>query len=320
MPSPTRPQEFGYQGFIDLWLPNGGFPGIAGAGPVVADFKTSKNIKKYGLTTEGLLEDVQGQLYAVWAMFSTGARHIPLRWIYMATEGARRAEVREAEVTASHAADQFLEIDRTGNDIYELRKKAPDESNTNLFKEFGLSLEPNIEMCEQYGGCPYKSICNLSPSQFISSIVPESISGVSMASTVDLFANLKARKQAVAEAPAEAPVAFVRRDTIPAPDPEVLGINPPEKDLPLAPPVGAVAIPDLIIPAEKPKRGRPKKEAAPEVVEAAAEPAVEKTGAELCEEMIANANKSKAAAGPVAFEAAWAELGVAVKKFLSATK
>jgi hypothetical protein len=101
---------------------------------------------------------------------------------------------------------------------------------------------------------------------------------------LDLMANLRAR---AAEAPPP-PVMGMSDKDVPAPpedvipaafaapatQPTMLGINPPEKDLPPAPPVG--------IAEAKPKRGRPAG-------------SKNKTGAELTKEMEANAKPPTAA-------------------------
>lgn len=312
-------QGFGYTGYLDLWLPNGGMPGIDDDLPVVADFKTTKSIKSWALTNEQLATDVQAQIYATWAMYETRKPKVHLAWIYMQTKDTRKAERRWITVDGSHVATQFKAIDATAQELVQIRRKAPSEGDE-AAKEYALSLEPNPDACGAFGGCPFRHECNLSPAQIIQSItssIPTKRATEMANATVDLFANLekKKKKQATTETPSV--MGMSDRD-VPAPPedkiPEAfVGINPPEKELPLAPPVGSVEAKP-----EKAKRGRPKKE---EV-----EPKVEKSGAELVAEMQANANPKKQVESEkaekiteTAFKEAWEDLGAAVKRFLKAT-
>jgi hypothetical protein len=109
-----------------------------------------------------------------------------------------------------------------------------------------LSLKPNVEACDAYGGCPYRDKCNLSPREIIESkaaklrrLTEES----PMSGAVDLLARLRAKRTA----PGEGTVSSEAAETRPPPEP--LPINPPESALP-PPPVEAAAYADV----EKPKR------------------------------------------------------------------
>ncbi len=247
MPSPTwvdgQHVGFGYRGYIDLWMPKGGMPGIEG-GPAVCDFKTTGNWK-YAKTAEGLKTDVQAQLYATWAMWSTGARVIDLVWIYMATRGPRKAKRVHLRVLAADVAEQFSAINDTALEMYAARKSVTDP----------LELEPNVDMCEAYGGCPFRSKCNLSPSQFIDSQAAKHRKETTM-TTMSVLAALKAKRAAALGYE----LSPQQTDGQAAADKgvEAVGINPPEKDLPPAPPVGVVANPPPSV-LEEPakKRGRP---------------------------------------------------------------
>ncbi len=269
MPSPTYVDGqhigFGYQGFIDLWMPTGGMPDIDGH-PVVCDFKTTGNWR-YALTPEGLKTNVQAQLYATWAMFSTGARVIDLVWIYFATKGPRKAKRVHLRVHADHVAGQFSAINATALEMYEVRRTCTDP----------LDLPPNTDACGMFGGCPYQANCNLSPAQIIDSKASqwtqntESQVSNSSGGAVGLLARLRAAKEPVGgasgyemspqqldgQAAADAGVAAV-------------GINPPEAKLPPAPPVGSVPVPEAVevAPVKKPV-GRPRKAPPSEPFEAA---------------------------------------------------
>jgi hypothetical protein len=296
LPSPSgkpgEPAPFGYQGYLDLWLPYGGMPEIDDGAPIVSDFKTSKDINRWAKTTETLKTDVQSQLYATWAMWETGARRVHLVWLYFQTQGAKKTKRVWATVDAAHVLEQFLAIDKTGQDIEAVAAASP-PIGSEAAKEYALSLEPSPEMCGAYGGCPYQHICNLSPSQFIDSISPKRSLPIVATSTLDLFANLRKQND----------VMGMSDRAVPAPPADAFaGINPPEKDLPPAPPIGAVTE-STTTEAPKAKRGRK-----PKAVEVATEPATENI--ELAETVplpVVSADD---------FDVAWAALGLALKNVL----
>lgn len=221
IPSPTS-SGFSFQGYLDLWLPGGGMPEIEGAVPVVADFKTTGNWK-YAKTAEHLKTDVQAQLYATWAMWSTGARVIDLVWIYFATKPPRKAKRTHLRVLSDDVADQFLAINATAAEMHDVWLNVSDP----------CELPPNTDACESFGGCPYRANCNLSPSQIIDSKAAKYSQSkeVNVSNTtggLGALARLRAAK-AGATAPTEA-----------------LGINPPESTLPPAPPVGQAVAAALV--------------------------------------------------------------------------
>ena len=256
IPSPTD-ERFGFQGYIVLWMPQGGMPDIGTDNPTVADFKTTGNFKWMKHAAD-LAVDVQAQLYATWAMYSTKARVVDLVWIYFATKGPRKAKRTHLRVLGNDVADQFMAINETAVEMYGVRS-----SCTNP-----LDLEPNTSMCEAYGGCPYRANCNLSPGEIIDSIAAKHsrtetlMAEVTNGTGVGLLARLKAQKAG------GAPV-------------EAIGINPPESKLPPAPPVGthvytgpvevapapvsnppASTLVEPIQPGLAKTRGRPKKDTA----------------------------------------------------------
>jgi hypothetical protein len=273
MPSPTCVDDkhigFGYQGFIDLWLPKGGMPGLecehedcrmypdlgkacreaGGLPPVVCDFKTTGNWK-YQKHPKDLETDVQAQLYAMWALWHTGSRVVDLVWVYFATRGKRVAKRSHLRVYAEHVAEQFTRINETALRMYEVRKTVTDP----------LELQPNPKMCDAYGGCPFRHKCNLSPEQTIDAQAARWVESNQMSNTTQatgtaaLLSRLRAQKvggasgyelsdkQTDGQAAADAGVAAVSGRPLPENIPEkyALGINPPESKLPPAPPVGVV--------------------------------------------------------------------------------
>ena len=207
IPSPTAGSGLSYQGYVDLWLPKGGIPGIEGGiYPVVCDFKTTGNLK-WQKSAKTLETDVQAQLYATWAMYETGARTVDLVWIYMQTKGSKKAKRTHLRVLGQHVAEQFRMIDATGLEMQQARTAI--ESEAGKLEELVMQLPPNAEACAGYGGCPFQGRCNLSPSVFVDAATAQALSEMEtldMSSTAELLAALKAKRGA--------------------------GINPPEKDLP----------------------------------------------------------------------------------------
>lgn len=278
LPSPASGERFAYQGYMDLWLPDSSLvPGMPGGAPFVGDFKTTSDLK-WAKSEEVLSRDVQAMLYATDALFETGADAVDLAWIYFQTRGPRRTKRTHLRVTSNHAIEQFKAIERTALEMFEARATVTDP----------LSLPPTPSQCEAYGGCPFRSRCNLSPADHFAALSArdtgfqsQSQKGIDMSnSTSSLMANLKAKKAAAqATSPTDGPLAPSQNaHSTPAPSPPApseqpsleehiasnpragflipgaLGINPPEKDLP--PPT----------PTETPAKrgpGRPRKADAP---------------------------------------------------------
>lgn len=282
MPSPTWHGDahcgLGFQGFTDLWMPNGGLllpdtvePTVDGfVPPVVCDFKSTKNFK-WAKTADDLRTDVQAQSYAFWAMYETRKPVVDLVWLYMRTEGARQGKRVHLRVHAADVAKQFVSIDERARKIHALKISVTDP----------MSVPPNPEHCDAYGGCPYREKCNLGPGEIADAAAAkaararkkkeETIQMTATATptaTTGLLARLKAqRAEATPAAVTAAPpttVSAPEPPPTPAPAPTtptavaapIVGINPPEQSLPPAPPVGSAEA------APKRGPGRPPKNAA----------------------------------------------------------
>lgn len=232
---------FAFQGYMDLWLPDSKLvPDMPGGAPFVGDFKTTGDLK-WAKTEKDLATDVQAQLYATAAMFSTGARTVDLAWIYFQTRGTRKSKRTYLRVVGDQVAEQFGKINETALEMREARIANPAP----------LDLPPNPEMCEAYGGCPYRDRCNLSPAQIIEALDAKSdrlanalgLNGdTTMANTnapnqtSNLLASMRAKKAAqggqagTAVPPAQAPVAQPAQPSPPAtlPRPPVPGGTLPD--------------------------------------------------------------------------------------------
>ncbi len=197
MPSPSwRTHEFGYQGYLDMWhLDSSVMPGLPGGVPLVSDFKTTSNLR-YAKNETTLATDVQAMLYATWAMRETGRREVDLAWIYMQTKGkARKAKRTHLRVVGDHVNEQFKRIDAVAVEMFELRKRLVGVDPMRA----AFEVEPNIEMCDQYGGCPYRGNCNLAPSVFVDAEVAsdlEQMEAATMSNTVGFLARIKKQSDA----------------------------------------------------------------------------------------------------------------------------
>lgn len=287
---------YGYQGYMDMALPDSkDMPGCAGGVPLVSDFKTTK-WWKFIKTPEDLKKDVQAQLYAMNALVESGARAVDLVWLFMHTETPYKAKPIFLRVDADHVGEQFAAIDATAAEMYDVRQRFIASGLTAEQAEpFVKSLPPTASTCGSYGGCFYRSRCNLSPKEIDDSLTAErkrrlpvyTPSEVPMAetSTFDLLAGLKVRAEEPAApslqlVPTPLPVQLTTASDVGIPHPEVaavealtqkkidtfvfsidgvpaLGINPPEAALP--PPPCTPPEPEEPKAAKEAKpRGRPK--------------------------------------------------------------
>jgi hypothetical protein len=154
MPSPSwRTHAFGYQGFIDLWHPDSSvMPGMDGGVPLVSDFKTTSNFR-WAKTEETLKKDPQAVVYGTYAVHATQATAVDLAWIYMRTRETPKAIRRHLRVLRNDVGEEFKRIDEVAVRMVEKRKIIEPTI------EAALTLEPNLESCEDFGGCPYRVHC-----------------------------------------------------------------------------------------------------------------------------------------------------------------
>jgi hypothetical protein len=249
-----------YNGYEDFDVPVGGLLPKWSAGaddaPAVVDFKTCKTFS-YALNTETIKTNPQAVLYALNTMHRLKTDKVRLRWIYMRTTGKPKAQVTDAVLTQAEAIPVFLELEVTAAEIHEYLQNAPYRKYGELggpeHEAYVLATEPNPEHCDAFGGCDHKFRCNLSPAQMTDSITVKEFDVEENA----VVAKLKAKRAAALGAVEPTKV--------------VVGVNPPEKDLPpppvevapvietpTLPPVENTATP---IGAEPKKRGRPRKAA-----------------------------------------------------------
>ena len=243
IPSPSG--LFSYRGEFDIYASDSKIvPGLVGGVPLLGDIKTTGNLK-YAKTAEKLRTDIQAQLYAMVILFEEPTDELDAVWFYTRTRGAPKAERHHVRLIASHVAEQFKIIDALGKECATIKVQAPTAAD----------LPPNARMCDAYGGCPFRSICNLSPAVHSAAINHEEI--VRNMGTADFLTQLRKNVGAPAAPALAAPSSLVpstpnpMASLLPAwatapvdPMPARHGalINPPEAALPPAPPVGVVVV------------------------------------------------------------------------------
>lgn len=163
--SATRP---GYilHGYMDLgyWHPTQ--HGVY----VVGDHKSTSSLN-WAKTKEDLLEDPQGLGYpscifeALDEDQSFPGEHddvrIMTRWVYVTTAQKPQTRVVENLVTRQEVEERMQEfVDPTGRLIVLARSH-----------DRALDLEPNLEACDRFGGCPYRENCKISGKERLRSLM-----------------------------------------------------------------------------------------------------------------------------------------------------
>ena len=142
-------------GYID-WV---GQP--AGETPLVVDHKFTKQ-RKYAVKVDDLRSDPQALIYGVWAMLYFGTPEVRVRLCYYVAnkkkEDAHRKPRSAFPVEVTLRADDpqlrkdWAVLAQDCRDIVAARK------NTKRAND----LKPNTKACDDYGGCDFRGICELS--------------------------------------------------------------------------------------------------------------------------------------------------------------
>ena len=147
-----------YRGFVDLtWTESDGLGFMV---KVVSDHKTSKNPKKYGLTSEQLLTDPQALIYAVWALHYFNVDLVRLQWTYLPTEKGKPYAVR-CDITREQALKNFMSI------VHPVGLAIVDSIKT---IDEAKDLPANPLSCGLYGGCPHAAYCPRSSKETLTAI------------------------------------------------------------------------------------------------------------------------------------------------------
>ena len=177
----------------------------------VGDHKTTKAFT-WAKTIDEILCHSQALIYAVDEFHKNPEDdRLALDWIYYRTTGARKAEPRFQIVSRQTVAEMFFEfVDPVAGEITKLHHEVPLDASA-------LDFTPDFRACDAFGGCPFLSICNPTPTQRVQATMTQA--GLSLTD------KLKAMNAARPPSPIHPPEAYV-----PAPE-------PPQATLPMAPPV-----------------------------------------------------------------------------------
>lgn len=119
------------------------------------DHKTTSALK-WALTPEKLKSDTQSVAYAKYALDKTGADSVVNRWVYYQRNAKRpKAQKVEVEMSLSHVDKQWLTILDDVREMKQLRDSGVK----------AIQVEKNLNICNKYGGCPYKENCQLTPAE-----------------------------------------------------------------------------------------------------------------------------------------------------------
>lgn len=139
----------------------------------VGDHKTTKSFT-WAKTPEEILCHSQALIYAVDEFRKNpDDDRLALDWIYYKTTGSRKAEPRFQIVTRDVVAEMFFEhVDPVAGEITRLHHEVPVGTPA-------LDFTPDFRSCEAFGGCPFLSICNPTPSQRVQATMTQA--GMSLA-------------------------------------------------------------------------------------------------------------------------------------------
>jgi hypothetical protein len=223
--------EFG--GLIDYWGPldNFGCDPKTGTGGhfvkrVVTDHKTTKNAEKYGLWSKdivpehkrpnkndprklvtipeakGFLQNPQSIIYSLYDLIRHGEDEAYLRWIYYRSVRPFNAVCSDMVLSKAEVLEAYGKlIHPVAERIEQLKCDTPHP----------LSLDPNPNACNDYGGCEWQTVCNLSPLQKLKGALGAPVKEKGIIMDIDLVARAKAdiaRKKGLASgAPPAMPAA-----------------------------------------------------------------------------------------------------------------
>lgn len=210
-------------GYPDLCVP----PDLADPIPTIVDFKSTTDFR-YAMDEEELSEDDQALIYCMDGMRMFNVRKARARWIYLAAtnpkdptkerkpDGQRKVEiVMDADDPKFQAAWADL--------VRRARLVAASKRRLVMAHE----AEVNASSCENYGGCPHKARCGITPEDILVAHVaqidrerPHVAGTVSEEVSMDLLNKLLSQAGAPAAAqpaPAAAPAQPAPAQAAPAP-------------------------------------------------------------------------------------------------------
>lgn len=126
----------------------------------VYDHKTTSDFK-WMKNSDELRNDIQSAIYAAHVLSYSG--YVDLKWTYFRTKGASTAKQVSIRYTNEDLNKTLERIKLLSLEIYDHYKNKPEV----------LSLEPNVNQCDAYGGCPYRDKCDLSPRERLKGLMAQ---------------------------------------------------------------------------------------------------------------------------------------------------
>jgi len=119
--------------------------------PLVIDHKTTSDFK-WAMTPDELAEDIQQTLYSADALQRSQADQVEARWIYYLTKGKPQARRVSVTLPAEQVAHNLVRVESLVRRMEKAR-----------FADAANDLQPNVEACADYGGCPHRQRCQRTP-------------------------------------------------------------------------------------------------------------------------------------------------------------
>jgi PD-(D/E)XK nuclease superfamily protein len=148
---------FRFIGDMDLFMPKG-----PNGKPRIYDYKFPTSLD-WMLTPEAMVDDVQVTLYAAYGLLKTNAPEIEVQWNYSRRTGSPKAL---PVLNTLNGAAIRPRIEKTLESAREMKE----------IQEAGLTsldLPFNPCECEAYGGCEFKSLCNLTAEQQMEAVMEQ---------------------------------------------------------------------------------------------------------------------------------------------------
>jgi hypothetical protein len=173
----------------------------------VGDHKTTKAFT-WAKSLDEILCHSQALIYAVDEFRKNpNDDRLALDWIYYRTTGSRKAEPRFQIVSRQTVAELFFtHVDPVAGEITKLHHEVPSDASA-------LDFTPDFRACNAFGGCPFLSICNPTPTQRVQATMTQA--GMSLTD------KLKAMRDGRPPSPIHPPEEFAARAQRLAPAPSV---------------------------------------------------------------------------------------------------
>jgi len=130
--------------------------------PRVYDHKTCGTFD-YCVTEDDIQFNAQGALYALWTMLKTEEHVVDLQWNYVRTKGAIKVNPVFAPVSDAMIVPRMEKSVETGRAI----------KHHLAHTKRALDIAPDPRACDEYGGCPYRERCGITPAERIVHIMSD---------------------------------------------------------------------------------------------------------------------------------------------------